>query len=365
MKEIPQDIKDYAHYYRSLFFKDMEKNVLAFESNLLRNGISVSWAKDVNSLNDHIAQQLPNKPYKKVCLDLGDNTAKDIHKADFNECSISSLVNREYNVDALIIESDFAIANEGVLVFVDRATQSCFNYVDNIVVIVNIDQILLNMQDLPVFLYIKSPENADFPSDIKFIKSNINQVIPDPIISSESKGYNTIKSNVSVILYDKNIEYLLADDLLMNSIFCINCGKCREVCPVAKTTNISPIDIVKNNCLDEYNTTQNIFKQTTLCGLCQEVCPVNIPLTEMLEHEMNIVNMNFSNWKKKNIFNIFSKRQKLNKTTNFFLYRFWIKLLFGKNKNLYNYFLKNKATYFSIQEESDSTDIDSSDNAIL
>lgn len=365
MKEISQDIKDYAHYYRSLFFKDMEKNVLALESNLLRNGISVSWAKDVSSLNEQISQMLPNKPYKKVCLDLREGNAREIDKTGFNECSISSLSNREYNVDALIIDSDFAIANDGALVFADRKTQSCFNYVDNILVIVNIDQILLNMQDLPVFLYIKSPENSDFPSDIKIIKSNINQIIPDPIISSESKGYNTIKSNVSVIIYDKNIEYLLADDLLMNSIFCINCGRCAEVCPVAKTTNVSPIEIVKNNCLDEYNMTQTIFKQTTLCGSCQEVCPVNIPLTEMLEHEMNIVNMNFSNWKKKNIFNVFSKRQKLNKTTNFFLYRFWIKLLFGKNKTLFNYFLKNKTPYFSIQEESDDSNNDTTNNAII
>jgi len=354
MKEISQDIKDYAHYYKSLYFKDLEKNVLALESSFTSKGIQVSWAYDAATLNEQIKLQLPDKPYNKVCLDVNDKLNQDITKSSFNECGLSSLIDRQFNVDGLIIEADLAVVNEGALVFIDRPSQACFNYVNNLVVIVNIDQVLLNMTDLPVFLNIKNQNESDFPHDVKIVRSNLTQVIPDVYISSDSKGYNTTPTSVSVILYSNNIEPLLDDDMLASSIYCIHCNRCKEVCPVAKITNISPIDIVKNNCLDEYNNTKDIFKQTTLCGLCQEVCPVNIPLTDMLIHEMRIVNRNFSSWKNKNIFKVFSKRQTLNKTTNFFFYRFWIKMLFGKNKMLYNYFLKNKSTYFAIQEEEEN-----------
>jgi len=354
MKEISQDIKDYAHYYKSLYYKDMEKNVLALESSFTKNGIQVAWAYDTTTLNEAIKQLLPDKPYNKVCLDVNDTLNHDINKSTFNETSLSSLIDRQFNVDALIIEADFTIANEGALVFIDKNSQSCFNYVNNVVAIVNIDQVLLNISELPIFLHIKNQDESDFPHDVKIVKSNLTQVVPDVYISTDSKGYNTTPTNVSVIVYANNIDPLLDDDLLASSVFCINCNRCKEVCPVAKITNISPIDIVKNNCLDEYNNTKDIFKQTTLCGLCQEVCPVNIPLTDMLIHEMRIVNKNFSSWKSKNVFKVFSKRHTLNKTTNFFLYRLWMKMLFGKNKMLYNYFLKNKTTYFAIQEDEEN-----------
>ncbi|MBR4135495.1 MAG: 4Fe-4S dicluster domain-containing protein [Bacteroidales bacterium] len=366
MNEISQDIREYAHYYRSLYFKDMEKNVLALESALNNNGFTVEWAHNPESLAEHIHNLLPQKSYNKVCVDVQNRQNIFPPQENLNECQISSLVNREFNVDALIVDADFAVVSDGSLVFVDKQTQSCFNFANNIIVIVNLDQVILHHSELPVFLHIKNNNNSDFPQDVKIIRSNLTQIIPDPFISTDTKGYNTLNINVSVILYANttNMDPLLEDDFLVSSVFCIHCNRCQEVCPVAKTTNLSPIDIVKKNCLDEYNRTQNIFKQTTLCGMCQEVCPVNIPLTDLLSYEMNIVDSNFTNWKSNYLFKIFSKRSKLNKTSNFFLYKLFMKLMFGKNKQLQNYFNRNKSTYFAIKEEENSTEPEEN-NAII
>lgn len=364
MKEISQDIREYAHYYRSLYFKDMEKNVLTLESSLIKNGFSVLWAHNSETLSEQISTLLPKKTSNKVCVDVQNrkNILPSINQV--NECPISSLTDREYNVDALIVDADFAVCNDGSLVFIDKETQSCFNHVDNIIVIVPLDQVLLNISDLPVFLHIKNNNESGFPQDVKIIRSNLTQIIPDPFLSTENKGYNTLEINVSVILYAHNLEPLIENEFLVNSIFCIHCNRCKEVCPVAKTTNISPIVIVKNNCLDEYNRTQAIFKQTTLCGMCQEVCPVNIPLTDLLSYEMKIVESNFPNWKNNYLFKLFFKRSKLNKTNNFFLYRLLMKIMFGKNKLLQNYFLKNKSTYFAIQEENNGIKEETSNEII-
>ncbi len=362
MIEISPDIREYAHYYRSLYFKDMEKNVLALESALMKNGFSVSWAHNKETLAEQVQILLPKKSHNRVCMDISNHEEITIDKEVINECKCSTINNREFNVDALVIEADFAIVSNGSLVFIDKESQNGFNFVDHLVVIVNLDQVLLNASDLPIFLHIKS--QSGFPQDVKIIHSPLTQIIPDPFISSDSKGYSTITGNVSVILYANNTEPLLQDDFLVNSIFCIHCNRCNDVCPVAKTTQISPIDIVKNNCLDEYNRTQQIFSQTTLCGMCQDVCPVNIPLTDLLAYEMKIVNNNFTTWKQDYVYKVFAKRSKLNKTTNFLFYRVWMKLLFGKNKMLQNYFLKNKSTYFAIQEDENNPSVPPSNEII-
>ncbi len=354
MKEISQDIREYAHYYRSLYFKDMEKNVLALEAAINKNGLTVSWANSPDCLLEQVQALLPKKSHNKVCIDIKESQNYLPSQNSLNECPISALKNREYNVDALIMDADYAIVNDGSLVFVDKEAQSCFNYADNIIVIVNVDQVLLHLSDLPIFLHIKNNQESDFPHDVKIIRSNLTQIIPDPFVSSDTKGYNTLDINVSVIIYAHNVGPLLEDPFLINSVFCIHCNRCKEVCPVAKTTDKAPIEIVKQNCLDEYNSTTNIFKQTTLCGMCQEVCPVNIPLTDLLTYEMKIVESNFSSWKSNYLFKLFHKRSKLNKTNNFFLYRLLMKLMFGNNKLLQNYFLKNKSTYFAIQEENNN-----------
>lgn len=100
-----------------------------------------------------------------------------------------------------------------------------------------------------------------------------------------------------VILLDNNRTNILASPRQRESLYCIRCGACLNVCPVYKnigghsygTTYSGPIGSVitpNMNGLDEY---KHLSYASSLCGACTEVCPVKINL-----HELLLVNRNES-----------------------------------------------------------------------
>ncbi len=348
--DFSQDLKDKASYLRHSFIESLEMHLLSLESQLVNHGVAVRWAQDEESLKNSIVDLLPNKQYNKVCIDLPrvPNFLNDSGNL-MNTFSIESVANHENEVDTLIIQSDFAIAENGALVFVDKPSKDCFNLVKNIIVLVNIDQIIVSQDDLSLFLKLKNHNSNDFPRDVKILSNSYDKLEADLFRSSDSAGFTVEPVSVSVILYENDVSYILQDTSLRQSLYCINCGRCAEVCPVMKSSNsCSPIELIKNNCFDSYNKTQSIFQQTTLCGNCQEVCPVGIKHIDLLVYEMNLVNSNVSYSKSKQLFSLFSKRSKLNKFNSNFLRFFFIKRFFGKNKTLYNYFSAQKSQFFNI-----------------
>lgn len=360
--EISPDLRERANYIRYNFFEEIEQNLLRIENRFADNGIEVLWAPDTNSLSTHILENMPKKSYNKVCFDIPEipnelkNTGPLIH-----ECDIDKVSNHEQEAETLVVNADFAIAEDGSLVFVDSKSKNIFNIFSNIIVIVNIDQILANKSDLSLILKLKSKKISNFPSDVKILSKPFHKIIADSFILSDSIGFTEDKVDVKVILYENGISDILQDVSLRESLYCIHCGRCLDVCPVAKAShNISPIQIVKNNCFDQYNKTLSIFSQTSLCGMCQEVCPVNIPIKELLIYEMNMVNSNHKNFINKKIHTIFEKRSKLNKMNSPFFRFFLVKSLFGNNKSLYTYFKNNKSVFYNI-EISENSDDDSLD----
>lgn len=357
--EISPDLRERANYIRYSFFEEIEQNLLRIENRFVDNGIDVLWAPDMSSLANHIIDNLPKKSYNKVCFDLPTipNELKNVGPL-IHECEIDKVSNHESDAETLVTNVDFAIAEDGSLVFVDSKSKDCFNLFSNFIFVVNIDQILANKNDLSLILKLKSKGNTQLPSDVKIVSKPFHKIVADSFMTSESIGFTEDKVNMEVILYENGISDILQDTSLRESLYCINCGRCFEVCPVAKaSSNISPIQIVKNNCFDQYNKTLSIFSQTTLCGMCQDVCPVNIPIKELLIYEMEMVNGNHRSFVSKKIHGIFAKRSKLNKMNSSFFRLLWTKALFGKNKSLYTYFKNNKSVFYNI-ENSDNSDDD-------
>ncbi len=349
--EFTQELRDRAHYLRFSAIESLETHLLALETNLIDHKVNVRWAQDEESLCNSIIELLPRKQYNSVCFDMPVVPESLLHKNDnvLNIKSVEAVSNHDNEVETLIVNADFAIAENGSLVFLNRPSKDCFNLVNNLIVVVNIEQIIVSQNDLSLFLKLKSKKDETFPSDVKIISGSYKKILPDEFISSESVGFTEEPVNVSVILYENNISGILVDASLRQSLYCIHCGRCVEVCPVAKlSSNVSPIDIVKRNCFDQYNRTQSIFQQTTLCGNCQEVCPVGVPLTDLLIYEMNLVNGNVNCAKSKKLFSIMSKRGKLNKFNSRFMRWFFVKRFFGKNKMLSDYLDGQKSTFYNI-----------------
>lgn len=349
--EFSREIRDRAHFLRYSMFESLETHLLRLESNLVDHKVNVRWAQDEVSLYNTIVDFLPQKQYNRVCVDMPymPDFLKNREDNVFNLSSVESVKNFENEVDTLVVSADFAISENGSLVFFNKPSNECFNLINHLIVVVNIDQILASQSDLSIFLKLKSKNETAFPDDVKILTSSYNKIIADEFYSSDTLGFTTEPVTVSVILYENNISEIFRDASLRQSLYCIHCGRCLEVCPVAKlSSHISPIDIVKQNCYENHNRTSSIFEKTTLCGNCDEVCPVGIPIADLLVYEMNLVNGNVGCSRSQKLYNIMSKRIKLNKYDYPFLKWFFIKRFFGKNKTLSDYFNNQKNNFYNV-----------------
>jgi len=120
-----------------------------------------------------------------------------------------------------------------------------------------------------------------------------NSIICGPRQPGETDG----PEEMYVIFLDNNRTNILANPRQRESLYCIRCGACLNVCPVYKnigghsygTTYTGPIGSVISphlNGLEEY---KHLSYASSLCGACTEVCPVKINL-----HELLLVNRNES-----------------------------------------------------------------------
>lgn len=98
-----------------------------------------------------------------------------------------------------------------------------------------------------------------------------------------------------VILLDNNRTNILADPRQRESLYCIRCGACLNVCPIYKnigghsygTTYSGPIGSVITPNMRGLEDYKHLSFASSLCGACTEVCPVKINIHELLLDNRN------------------------------------------------------------------------------
>ncbi len=93
-----------------------------------------------------------------------------------------------------------------------------------------------------------------------------------------------------LVLLDNRRSAMLADPLRRESLQCIRCGACLNVCPVYRQVGghaygsvyPGPIGAVITPQLAGIHEARPLPYASSLCGACEEVCPVKIPLPELL-----------------------------------------------------------------------------------
>jgi len=344
-----ESIRKKAYALRHNYFDDMDKHLLSLESSLSKKGLDVIWIKDKNSIFDAVESILKKNNARRVTFDTQIPFESQFqYMADV--VPVEQAENSSDDIDLLVVNADFAVCDSGSLVFLDKKSKLCFNKVKNLAIIVNIDQIITSQQDLSFFIALKyySKENK-MPMDVKIIQKQLQYVFPSHLSFMSEQVISQEDMNISVLLYLNDIEDILSSEIMKESLYCIQCGRCLEVCPVASACeNISPIQLIKMNCLDKYNASQHLFSHTTLCGSCEAVCPVNIPLVRLMFSEMQASNIVVKPSRTKQLYSLFSKRSKLNKLNHSFFRYFFVKRFFGQNKLLSRYFQNQNADFFNV-----------------
>lgn len=113
-----------------------------------------------------------------------------------------------------------------------------------------------------------------------------SNIISGPRQANENDG----PEEMYVILLDNNRTNVLANPKQRESLYCIRCGACLNVCPVYKnigghaygTTYSGPIGSVISPNLNGLEEFKHLSYASSLCGACTEVCPVKIPIHELL-----------------------------------------------------------------------------------
>ena len=113
-----------------------------------------------------------------------------------------------------------------------------------------------------------------------------NSIVTGPRQQGETDG----PEEMYVILLDNNRTNILANPVQRESLYCIRCGACLNVCPVYKnigghsygTTYTGPIGSVISPNLNGLAEYKHLSYASSLCGACTEVCPVKINIHGLL-----------------------------------------------------------------------------------
>lgn len=116
--------------------------------------------------------------------------------------------------------------------------------------------------------------------------SSYVSVITGPRREGEEDG----PEHFHLVVLDNGRSRLLADPVLRESLYCIRCGACLNVCPIYRHAGghsygwvySGPIGAVITPSFVGHGQAAELPFASSLCGACREVCPVRIDLPKLL-----------------------------------------------------------------------------------
>ena len=178
--------------------------------------------------------------------------------------------------------ANFIISDIGAIAITENegnARLTCA-YPKTHIVIVGIEKVISSLIDLGLFW----PLLSTFGTGQKV--TVYNTIVTGPKQSNETDG----PEEMYVILLDNGRTNILQSPKQRESLYCIRCGACLNVCPVYKNigghaygaTYSGPIGSVITPNLQGMDEFKHLSYASSLCGACTEVCAVKINLHELL-----------------------------------------------------------------------------------
>jgi L-lactate dehydrogenase complex protein LldF len=180
--------------------------------------------------------------------------------------------------------ANFAIAETGTVCIVESEGNGrmCLTLPRVLISVMGIEKVLPRLQDLEVFL----------------------QLLPRAATGERANPYTSLWTGVHpgdgpqefhLVLLDNGRSRILADPVARETLACIRCSRCLNVCPVYGRTGGHAYDSMYQGPIGAILTPQlrglekagSLPFASTLCGACAEVCPVKIDIPRILVHLRN------------------------------------------------------------------------------
>ena len=184
-------------------------------------------------------------------------------------------------VKVAVSGANFLIADTGGVCLVESEGNGrmCLTLPDVLISIVGIEKVIPSFRDLEILL----------------------QTLPRSATGERMNPYNSTWSGVHagdgpkefhVVLLDNGRSPILADAEASQTLKCIRCAACLNVCPVYHQTGghayesvyAGPIGAILTPQLNSMEQGRSLPYASSLCGACYEVCPVKINIPEVLRH---------------------------------------------------------------------------------
>lgn len=329
--------------YKVLY--ELDKYLIEFETNFVRRGGKVIWARNEEEAIREILSIVESKNAKLVVkskstiteeIHLNEHLAKagiEVQETNFGEFFrqesndksyhfVNPLINKtnedivsffqeKYDLpanigtaealryvrnllrgkltsaDVVITGANFLIADVGGVALTENEGNALMavSFSKTHIAIAGIDKVIPALKDLDLFW----PLLATHGTGQKI--TAYNSVVLGPKQEGEIDG----TESMYVILLDNGRTNLLEKVEQRRALSCIHCGACMNACPVYKTvggqayqtTYTGPIGAVITPHLKGLEEFNYLSFMSSLCGNCSDVCPVKINLHELLIFNRN------------------------------------------------------------------------------
>ncbi|MBV9775433.1 MAG: lactate utilization protein [Acetobacteraceae bacterium] len=188
---------------------------------------------------------------------------------------------RFLEAEVAVSGANFGVAETGTICVVESEGNGrmCLSLPRVLITLMGIEKVLPRFQDLEVFL----------------------QLLPRASTGERMNPYTSLWTGVRegdgprefhLVLLDNGRSRILADPVARETLHCIRCSRCLNVCPVYERTGghaynsmyQGPIGAILTPQLRGFAAAGSLPYASTLCGACYEACPVRINIPQILIH---------------------------------------------------------------------------------
>ncbi len=201
------------------------------------------------------------------------------HPQDLTAAARAHLRRKFLSAQVAISGANFAVAETGTICVVESEGNGrmCLTLPRVLITVMGIEKVIPTFQDLEVFL----------------------QLLPRSSTGERMNPYTSLWTGVTpgdgpeafhLVLLDNGRTNVLADEVGRQTLQCIRCSACLNICPVYgrvgghaySSVYPGPIGAILTPQLANLERAESLPYASSLCGACYEVCPVKINIPEVL-----------------------------------------------------------------------------------